>query len=376
MKNIILTLIITLPITLWGQVWEKNFGGMGSDDGYSVKQTTDGGYIVTGFTTSFGNNFGNIYLIKTDENGDSLWTKTFGGSVNNGASSVQETNDGGYIITGLTNGDSLSDYDVYLIKTDENGDSLWTKTYGGMLMDIGSCVQQTTDGGYIITGKTAIPFAGYKIYLIKTDENGDSTWTKTYGSTHDIWGRFVQQTNDGGYILIGSGGGINLIKTNENGDALWTKTFGKNLYYGNSVQQTNDEGYILTGTTNSTTNSFGNGSIDVFLIKTNENGDSLWTKTYGGINQDKGSSVQQTNDGGYIITGSTSSFGNESNNVYLIKTNSEGSITSTFNIPTPSSNRKLKKVVDILGRKTKSKINTPIIEIFNDGSVVKKVIIE
>ena len=339
----------------------------------SVQQTTDGGYIITGYDSS------DIYLVKTDENGEQQWSQTFGESFNDRAMFVQQTTDGGYVITGCTsviNSLGNATTDIYLAKINANGEQQWSQIFGGPGNDKAHCVQQTTDGGYIITGKTAIPFAGYKIYLIKTDENGDSTWTKTYGSTHDIWGRFVQQTNDGGYILIGSGGGINLIKTNENGDALWTKTFGKNLYYGNSVQQTNDEGYILTGTTNSTTNSFGNGSIDVFLIKTNENGDSLWTKTYGGINQDKGSSVQQTNDGGYIITGSTSSFGNESNNVYLIKTNSEGSITSTFNIPTPSSNRKLKKVVDILGRKTKSKINTPIIEIFNDGSVVKKVIIE
>ena len=213
------------------------------------------------------------------------------------------------------------------MKTDGNGDSLWTKTFGG-IGDWGFSVQQTTDGGYIITGNiTSFGNGGSDVYLIKTDGNGDSLWTKTFGGIGDDYGFSIQQTTDGGYIITGS------------------------------------------------TISFGNGGYDVYLIKTDGNGDSLWTKTFGGIGDDWGFSVQQTTDGGYIITGDTESFGNGYKDVYLIKTDGNGNITSTFEIPI-SSNRKLENVVDILGRETKSQPNTPFIEIYDDGSTEKKLIIE
>ena len=205
-------------------------------------------------------------------------------------------------------------------------------------------------------------------------------WEKIYGGTSDEWGFSIQQTNDGGYIITGYtnsfGNGtedLYLIKTDNNGDSLWSKTFGAtNGEEGSSVQQTNDGGYIITGSTQS----FGNGGYDVWLIKTDGNGDSLWTKTYGGIDDDHGSSVQQTNDGGYIITGYTSSFGNGDIDIYIIKTDGNGNVTSTFNIPNPPTNRKLEKVVDILGRETKPPKNTPFIEIYDDGSTEKKLIID
>jgi len=193
-------------------------------------------------------------------------------------------------------------------------------------------------------------------------------------------GHSVQQTNDGGYIISGitysfgnGDGDVYLIKTDGNGDSLWTKTFGgTGRDKGSSVQQTSDGGYIITGSTES----FGNGEEDVYLIKTDVNGDSLWTKTFGGSDEDEGHSVQQTSDGGYIISGRTYSFGNGEGDVYLIKTDSQGNVTSTFNIPTTSSNRKLKKVIDILGRDVKPQTNTPFIEIYDDGSVEKKIVIE
>jgi hypothetical protein len=363
-------------------LWTKNFDG---DVGYSVQQTNDGGYIITGLKSVFDSSFnleGNVFLIKTDENGDSLWTKTFGGTENELGRSIQQTNDGGYIITGYTNSFGNGTEDLYLIKTDNNGDSLWTKTFGDTNGEEGYSVQQTNDGGYIITGVKSFFSNGLTldIYLIKTDENGDSLWTKTFGGTSNETGSSIQQTNDGGYIISGStwsfGNGVTdvyLIKTDENGDSLWTKTYGgTGRETGSSIQQTNDGGYIITGSTQS----FGNGGYDVWLIKTDGNGDSLWTKTYGGIDDDGGSSVQQTNDGGYIITGYTSSFGNGDIDIYIIKTDGNGNITSTFNIPNLPTNRKLEKVVDILGRETKPPKNTPFIEIYDDGSVEKKVIIE
>ncbi|MCK4345550.1 MAG: carboxypeptidase regulatory-like domain-containing protein, partial [Bacteroidales bacterium] len=318
--------------------FQKAFGGSKWDYGISVQQTNDGGYIITGSTQNFGAGGGDVYLIKTDEYGDTLWTKTFGGSNHDHGMSVQQTNDGGYIITGYTESFGEGDYDTYLIKTDLHGDTLWTKTFGDILSDLGLCVQQTNDGGYIITGYTKNFGAGWRrdVYLIKTNEYGDTLWTKTFGGNSVDASHHVQQTYDGGYIISGStqsfGAGLTdvyLIKTDEYGDTLWTKTFGGSHHdEGLSVQQTNDGGYIISGSTIS----FGEGYRDVYLIKTDKYGDTLWTKTFGGSSTGEiGHEVQQTNDGGYIITGFIESYDPANYDVYLIKTDEYGNIYD--NIP-------------------------------------------
>jgi outer membrane protein assembly factor BamB len=326
MKNLILTLIITLPLTLWGQGWEQTFGGQNEDRGHSVQQTQDGGYIITGEIESFGNGWSDIYLIKTDENGNELWSQTFGGEFNEIGYSVQQTTDGGYIIGGHTSSFGNGGRDVYLIKTDENGNELWSQTFGGTNGDRGYSVQQTTDGGYIITGETnSFGNGNLDVYLIKTDENGNELWSQTFGGTNGDIGYSVQQTTDGGYIITGStnsfgNGSVDfyLIKTDENGNEQWSKTFGGEEFdKGYSVQQTTDGGYIITGSTNS----FGNGSGNVYLIKTDENGNEQWSKTFGDDYNNYGHSVQQTTDGGYIITGLTYYLGSD---VYLIKTDENG----------------------------------------------------
>ena len=184
--------------------WSKTFGGPRVDGGVSVQQTSDGGYIVVGETNSFGAGGSDVYLVKTDSNGNMQWNKTFGGSKDDWGFSVQQTRDGGYIIAGKTDSFGAGGSDVYLVKTDSNGNMQWNKTFGGNYYDFGCSVQQTSDGGYIIVGTTFSFGAGsYDVYLIKTDSSGNMQWSKTFGGPEDDWGYSVQQTGDGGYIVVG-----------------------------------------------------------------------------------------------------------------------------------------------------------------------------
>jgi hypothetical protein len=316
-----------IPASSFAQItFEKTFGGTDIDEGYSVQQTSDGGYIIAGYTNSFGGR--DIYLIKTDSLGDTLWTKTYGGSGNDYGRSVQQTSDGGYVIAGYTESFGSGSMDIYLVRTDSLGNILWTRTFGGTSWDEGHSVKETKDGGYIVVGSTTSFGAGvYDVYLIKTNISGDTLWTKTYGDTGWDMGYSVQQTSDGGYVIVGFTGSSNphqrdvyLIKTDSLGSNLWTRTYGgTSADHGYSVQQTRDGGYIIAGTTYS----FGIGDGDFYLVKINSSGKPLWSRTYGGINWDRGSSVQQTRDGGYIIGGWTDSFGGM-RNVYLVKTDSLG----------------------------------------------------
>ena len=318
--------------------WNKTFGGSGAEWGWSVQQTTDGGYIIAGYTDSFGAGQEDIYLIKTDQKGELVWSKTFGGTSEDVGYSVQQTIDGGYIIAGRTASFGAGNCDVYLIKTDQNGNEEWSKTFGGTCLDSGESVQQSSDGGYIIAGYTFSFGAGSAdVYLIKTDKNGKLEWSKTFGGTHWDGGKSVQQTIDGGYVIAGYmdsfGAGsyddylmnydVYLIKTDEKGDEEWSKTFGGAANdHGYSVQQTSDAGYIITGSTRS----FGAHIEDVYLIKTDKNGNEEWNKTFGEADGNCGYSVQQTSDGGYIIAGSTLSLEGPKFEVYLIKTDPNGKL--------------------------------------------------
>jgi hypothetical protein len=310
-------------------LWTGAYGGSGTNVGYSVQQTTDGGYIIAGATNPYDSIWNYVYLVKTDAWGESLWARTYGGTGDNEGYSVQQTTDGGYIIAGATNSFGAGDYDVYLIKTDGLGDTLWTRTYGGTGDDEGYCVEQTTDGGYIVAGATTSFGAVVEdVYLIKTNASGDTIWTRAFGGRSDDKGYSVQQTTDGGYIIAGYTNSlgarwydVNLIKTNGAGDTLWSSAYGGDgTDEGYSVRQTSDGGYIIAGETNS----FGAGGYDAYLIRTNASGATLWIRTYGGDSTDYANSVQQTSDGGYIIAGSTNSFGGGGYDVYLIKTDDSG----------------------------------------------------
>jgi len=332
MHNIIIFTSIMLIVfsSVLSAGWERTYGGRYDDEGGSVVQTTDGGYIIIGYTRSFGSGWRDVYIIKTDSTGDTLWTRTYGGGNNDVGISIMQTTDGGYIITGDTESFGTGASDVYLIKIDAHGDTLWTRTHGGSDFDNGCSVMQTTDGGYIVAGITySFDSTDYgDVYLIKTDAHGDTLWTHTYGGRYSDAGFSVAQATDGGYIIAGYtfsfGAGesdVYLIKTNAYGDTLWTRTYGGRHYdISYSVVQTADGGYIIAGMTCSFRDTLG----DVYLIKTDSNGDTIWTQTYGGRYTDAGVSIAQTIDGGYIIAGVTGFFGDTLGDVYLIKTDSNG----------------------------------------------------
>jgi hypothetical protein len=312
-------------------LWTLTCGGASADGGYSVQQTLDGGYIVAGFAASFGAGEPDVYLIKANVQGETLWTRTYGGTEDDRGYSVRQTPDGGYIIAGYTESFGAADADVYLIRVDAQGDVLWTRTYGGTGPDEGWSVQQTLDSGFVIAGRTWSFGAGFEdVYLIKTNALGDTLWTRTYGGTDSDRGSSVRQTSDGGYVISGEtmsfGAGffdIYVIRTNAQGDTLWTKTYGGAGYdFGPSVQQTSDGGYIIAGYTES----FGAGDFDAYLIKTDGHGDTLWTRTHGGASVDAGMSVLQIPDGGYVIAGETYSFGGNDGDVWLIKTDANGNV--------------------------------------------------
>ena len=354
-KSILVVSVSLFSYNVNSQItFQKVFGGTEREDGYALDQTYDGGYIITGFTHSYGAGCSDIYLIKVDAYGDSMWTKYIGTTECEYGSSVQQTldsgyvvsgdfglmktdnqgntlwsddlggfviydvkqtNDGGYICTGYT--EVTSDDSLVLVKTDDQGKILWSKYYGKAL---GYWVEPTMDGGYIVTGDYgSFSTGGTDIYLIKTDANGDSVWTRKFGGTSNDNGGAVLQLPDGNFIVNGSlDGNLFLAKINPLGDTIWTKSYGGTgqAKYSNSIYYTSDNGFIMACRAYS----------DLYVLKTNSDGDSLWSRSFGGTEFDIGYEVEQTQDGGYIIVGGTKSMGAGDQDILLVKTNALGNV--------------------------------------------------
>lgn len=313
--------------------WQKTFGGSGDDYGYSVAITDDYGYIIAGATNSSGSDANDMYLIRTNVSGDTLWTQTIGGPGNEAGISVAPTDDGGFIVVGYTDSYGAGGKDVYLVRTDSAGDTLWTRTYGGASDDIGTKVIPTPDGGYIISGSTESSGAGgVDVYLIKTDASGNITWERTYGGPQDDSGESLALADNGDFIVAGYtssfGSGpfdMYLVRANAVGDTVWTRTYGGGGWdYGHAIAATTYGGFVIAGRTDW----FGNGP-DIYLVKIDDAGDTLWTRSYGGANIDRGYTVAATYEGGCFVAGFTMSTGSGFADLYVVKVDINGATIAT-----------------------------------------------
>lgn len=318
-------------------MWTKVTRSIGHSTAYDIKQTSDGGYVATG-RGFFGGSYQRLFLFKYDQTGNSVWqTRMPGFNFNNDSGEeVQPTSDGGYIVTGSTESYGAGNTDLIIVKFDDSGNISWTRTAGGPSFDWGASVVQTSDGGYVATGQYGLPGGGSNLLLVKFDNAGNLSWAKTVNNTEH--GRSVIQTPDGGYMVAGvtssiGAGNLDLIllKVDGSGNLTWAKTAGGSGgdFERAEIQQTSDGGFIVSGTTSS----FGSGGEDLIMAKFDGLGNLSWAKTIGGNDSDWGLSVRQVSDG-FIATGQTTIFGDV--DILLAKTDSGGNIPGCTSMTSPN----------------------------------------
>jgi hypothetical protein len=354
-----------LKISATGEVeWQNTLGGSFIDAAHSIQQTIDGGYIMAGETSSedgdVSYNHGSVdyWIIKLSSVGKIDWQKSFGGSKSDKAKDIQQTTDGGYILVGYSgseDGDiteSKGSSDQWILKLSSAGDIEWQKSIGERGIDEANSVQQTSDGGYIIAGTTSswddeIGRYLFDYNIVKFSNLGELEWQKSFGGSKNEKALSIKQAKDGGYIAVGytessdgdireSLGGLDgwVLKLNTSGELEWQKSIGGISTDGiNSVQLTTDGGYILAG---SSFSPFGTEGIarnsNFYIIKLTSTGEIEWQKSYGGNSFDGAYSVQQAIDGGYIVAGYSESNdlmvsenkGGE--DIWILKLNSKGEI--------------------------------------------------
>ncbi|MFK7772521.1 MAG: T9SS type A sorting domain-containing protein [Saprospiraceae bacterium] len=319
--------------------WEKSYGGSQFDLAISMHPTLDGGYIISGKSSSddgdVGGNLGSddFWIIKIDMSGNIEWEKNYGGSYYEYACVAKQTTDGGYIVAGDTKsddgnvGENYGEEDAWILKLDELGNIEWSKIYGGSDVDKVYDLVLVEDGGYVVAsmsksddGDVGVNNGGEEFWIFKIDSLGNLEWEKNYGGSDDEQVQSIVKIKDnGGYIAVGitysSDGDISsmnggsdfwVVKMDLEGNLVWEKNYGGSGYErATSIQQTNDDGFIIAGSTNSNDGdiSVNAGLTDFWIIKIDEVGNMEWEKTYGGASDEAPFSIQQTTDDGYVIAG-------------------------------------------------------------------------
>ncbi|MBO0360644.1 T9SS type A sorting domain-containing protein [Hymenobacter sp. BT186] len=329
------------------KLWDKTLGGSITDRSQAIQPTSDGGYIVGGYSNSplsgdksqGGRGDFDYWVLKLDASGSKQWDKTFGGINADNLRTVLQTADGGYLLGGTSSSpiggdktESPQSSDYWLVKLDASGTKVWDRTYGGSAVDELTTLQPTSDGGFLLGGYSNSPISGAKTqanlgsndyWVVKIDATGTKLWDKTFGGSSADYLYSLQQTTDGGYVLGGyssspisgdktqASWGNNdywVLKLDASGTKQWDRTVGSfdsDVLY--KVAQTTDGGYILGGHSNSglfgdkTQNS--QGGVDYWVVKLNASGTVLWDKTLGGWGSEFFADVQQTSDGGFLIGG-------------------------------------------------------------------------
>gem|GEM_PF-771989 len=316
-----------------GPTWAKAFGGIGSDFCYSILKASDEGYIVAGYTSSFGAGGNDVLVLKLDLLGNISWARTFGGSSNDFATSVLLTADGGYTVAGYTSSFGAGNNDILVLKLDAQGNLVWTKTFGGSSAEEAYSISEGSNGedqGYIVAGYSYSYSTNYDFLVLKMDSHGNFTWAKTFVAGSFDMAKSVFQTPDGSYIVAGysysssSGYDFLVLKLDIDGNFSWARTFGGSSHeYANSLYKTSDGGFIVAGNTNS----FGVGNYDFLVLKVDSAGSLSWAKAFGGSNYERASSVSGTSDWGYIVAGYTNSFGATGYDVFVLRLDSYGTVS-------------------------------------------------
>lgn len=306
-------------------VWTYTYNGPQSrqDLFYKIIETSDGGFLACGYTNSGTSD--DILYIKLNSAGIFQWAKNYGGSGKERSQDIVETIDG-YTIAGYTTSSPAQYYDALILHFDFNGTVLWTKIIGSADYEDANSLKLLPDGGYILGGQIRINGSNYDQYLIRTNSSGDTLWTRHFGTSGTDNIESIVIVSDG-YVMAGSTNSIltgddgYLVKTDTSGNVIWSKTFGGNYPDDfHRVEKTSDGGFILTGTTSSS----GASNPNMWLLKTNAQGNQLWSTPLGGDNHDHGYSGIQTSDGGYIIAGHSGSFGFNNEEAYIVKLGSGG----------------------------------------------------
>ncbi|RDE17423.1 MAG: hypothetical protein C4K49_02885 [Candidatus Thorarchaeota archaeon] len=318
--------------------WQKSYGGNLSDYGNSIDLTTDGGYIVAGYTYSFGAGSMDAWVLKLNSTGGVTWQKTYGGTSGDEANSVQQTADGGYVVAGNTGSFGAGGSDVWVLKLNSTGGVAWQKTFGTSEPEGAKCVQQTVDGGYIVAGFTRPGTTAIGMWVLKLNSSGGLAWEKYY--VIPVFESFeaassIQQTLDGGYIVAGTSfayypneSGIWVLKLDSNGTVVWQKKYGGDTSFSPSVQQTLDGGYVVVGSAQHTDKN-GVWRRGIWIAKLNSTGGVTWQEVFAGGNSRESIwcgpwSVQQTVDQGYVIGANINWATNGNSELWIIKLDYEG----------------------------------------------------
>lgn len=309
--------------------WEKNFGGKFNDEAGGLAVTKDGTFVLAGWTASF-SYYRNedVYILKIDGKGDKVWEQVYGGWKSDSAADIIQTEDGGYVVAGSGTPFGETTSDVYVLKLDGEGNVIWEKTYGTINEDHATSLSKTADDGFIVAGYTGSFGVGDDIYILRLDSLGNKVWEKTYGGDQQEEANAVGETPEGNYVIAGWTKSFNakeedgyIIKINKDGKILWQKTVGGVGWDTfTSLQMTNDGGYVAAGFTSSK----GSGAWDIYIVKIDANGKMLWDKTYGGKKNDVAYSIRGTSDGGFIVSGYTESIGSEQDDAYVLKIDDKG----------------------------------------------------